>query len=73
MGPIEARLEREALGVARRFRSGRYGPWQGEKADIDISMVAAMQDLEARCLSSGREDCQRAFRTALVATEETSS
>jgi hypothetical protein len=68
MSPIEARLEREAIGVVRRFRSGSYGP-----ADVDITVKAAMQDLEGRCLSSGREDCIRAFRTALLATADTPS
>ncbi|OAI40622.1 hypothetical protein AYO40_04670 [Planctomycetaceae bacterium SCGC AG-212-D15] len=66
MDTIRARLEREASLVAGHFRSGGYGPWQGDGIDYHATVDAALGDLEDRCPGSGREDCLRAFRSALL-------
>jgi hypothetical protein len=44
MGAVEVRLAHEALSVARHFRSGAYGTWEGEGADFHAALDAAIKE-----------------------------
>lgn len=68
MNTINAKLEREAVGVAQRFRQGQFGPCEGDAVDVDGAANAAIQELEERCPTSPRVDCINAFRMAILWT-----
>jgi hypothetical protein len=68
MGANPKFLEEAALEVAERFRGGAFGPWQGEGVDPGAAVVAAVGDLNERCVGFSEEQYERAFLAALLWT-----